>query len=558
MNHNKALRIFTLFLLLFLGIQKSHSLTLPSIEFDSIFGLGDGDGGGQAVGNGGDLVVCYMGDGTSQVKLAELSDFFEGREIYQHVHINKQDDNFWKLKWPHIVKIVLDDLGVHDPMRADFYKDQIPPFVDADNSLSGRNQDVSFLSGLELPDVPDSGGVILPAGCVLKQGAIFKTREFPDEPIFLINRDYWKHLSEMSKAGLVLHEIIFKEAKTFAAINSRAVRNFNSYLFTLSLGKRDFSNYLKRLGLTTIKEMGFSREKLLTDILGLFKLNFSVSTFPTQAGDAFLELNLFEENEDFIVATQQNLDLRKPLNNRIRTHFDSSFSFPDGQKHIRIQGFHINKRQSEYENSRAFLKTGHKEYEPFVLVRNRDKLTLQIRSGLLSFDSRGELTSEMGMPCTENDLKFLEASSLARDSSYYGHSDEFAKVDFGYETTKDGGAGEMIDFDRSVRCGDHADSLSILFLRSEKKFAPGPSRIVLQNGISRDVDPRTGRLRKENFILHVHGLEKLKWKIFGQTWLLDSKDRYQPGVSLVIDLKKRQLYFADPEKASKNYVLTSK
>jgi hypothetical protein len=401
------------------------------------------------------------------------------------------------------------------------------------------------------------GQVILPAGCVLKQGAIFKTREFPDEPIFLVNRDYWKHLSEMSKAGLVLHEIIFKEAKTFAAINSRAVRNFNSYVFTLSVGKRDFSDYLKRLGLTTIKEMGFNREKLLTDILGLFKLRFLVSTFPTQAGDAFLKLNLFQENEDFIVATQQNLILQKPLNNRIRTIFDSSFSFPDGQKYIGIDAFYVDKSQSEYENSRAFLRTGYKDYDPFVLVRNRDGLMLNIQTGLLSFDSRGELTSEMGMPCTENDLRFLESSSLARDPSFYGHIDEFTKVDFGYERNRRSSADEMMDFDRSVRCGDHADSLSILFLRREKNFAPGPPRIVLQNGISRDVDSKTGRLRKENFMLYVSGLEKLKWKIFGRTWFLEPKVKYQTGVSLVIDLKKRQLYFANPKEANENYILTS-
>ncbi len=549
MNQNKSLRITALCLSFFMQTPQSFSAILPSIEFESIFGLGDGDGGGQVVGNGGDLVVCYMGDGTPQVKTAELSDFFEGREIYQHVHLEKQQDDLWKLKWPHIVKIVLDDLRIHDPQRADFYEKQVPIFVDAENSHTGRNQDVGFLSGLELPDVPDSGGIILPANCVIKQGAIFKTREFPDEPIFLINRDYWKHLSEMSKAGLVLHELIFKEAKTFAAVNSRAVRNFNSLLFTLSLGKRSFSDYLKRIALTTIKKVKFGRDELLTNLLGNFDLLFSVSTNPTQAGDAFLKLNKYEETDEFVLATDQNLRLKRPANNRVRTIFDSSFSYPEGLKEIGIDAFLLNKKLLHEGDSRLILNKVFKRYDDAALVRNSDGLKVSFQSGLLLFDKRGELTSELAIPCTENDLKLLETTNVSGDPSTFGYFTEFANVGFTFA------ADDNLPEYRELKCGNDKDLLSMSLNKD--------SSLRLQNkGLSRDNSKESG-VRHENFLLTVVGLEKMKWTIFGRTWTIEPLERKKVkvlkiGVSIVVDLKNQQLYFGDSETAGKWFSLTSK
>ena len=89
-------------------------------------------------------------------------------------------------------------------------------------------------SGLafNLVDIPDSGHIATPHGCEIVQIAVQKEPEFPDEKTFTISKDLWDHqaLDERSKAGLILHEVIYQKALKSSHTDSIKTRYLTSFL----------------------------------------------------------------------------------------------------------------------------------------------------------------------------------------------------------------------------------------------------------------------------------------------------------------------------------------
>jgi hypothetical protein len=166
-------------------------------------------------GNGGDVVVCK--DDTGAITSIELLDFYEGRHRYNlTTQLNEGTTYQEKLQ------ILMQRIAKVDRHFATSLSAVINTFEA--NTL--------FWPGIQLVDIPDSGHIATPHGCEIVQIAVQKEPEFPDEKTFTISKDLWDHptLDERSKAGLILHEVIYQRALNRGHTDSINTRYLTSFL----------------------------------------------------------------------------------------------------------------------------------------------------------------------------------------------------------------------------------------------------------------------------------------------------------------------------------------
>lgn len=189
--------------------------------------------GGHAVGNGGDAVVCPGDKGRSQV---EFFDLYEGRSLAEQLpKLDAASSLEGKLE------IAIQRLERLSPLRAALYRAQARSFF----------TETRFLRGQTLVDVPDSFEVALPTGCHLEQLAIQREPLSVGDPRYVVNGDLWDLLDVDSRAALVLHEIIYREAVTYYHLDSKRVRYFNRLLLSDGLtGLRRQDEWMNFLGRT--------------------------------------------------------------------------------------------------------------------------------------------------------------------------------------------------------------------------------------------------------------------------------------------------------------------
>lgn len=192
---------------------------------------------GGLVGNGGDVVVCRNSD--NSIKFIELLDFYEARiQRGQIIKLNPElsvDDN---------IAIYLERIGARDA----YQKNQI------ESLYKSFHQEANFLAGVELVDISDSGHVAFPAGCKVEQIAIQRIPLYPKEKRYTINKDLWDQLSSSDRAGLVIHEIIYRNSiDTKTEVNSIPTRYFNSILASDDLKSLKPSEYFDLLKQNFIK-----------------------------------------------------------------------------------------------------------------------------------------------------------------------------------------------------------------------------------------------------------------------------------------------------------------
>ncbi len=175
---------------------------------------GSAQGASDRVGNGGDAIVCRNSGGL--IQSAELLDFYERRVLLQQP-IDLGDSS---LTFDEKIEIMLQRLATISPYRANHYRTQVENF----------NSEASFLPGVTLKQIEDEEPTVFPVGCDIEQLAIQKAPIFPGEKRYIVSKDIWDHLDETSKAGLIIHEIIYREAIDYGHKTSVYVRYFNGLL----------------------------------------------------------------------------------------------------------------------------------------------------------------------------------------------------------------------------------------------------------------------------------------------------------------------------------------
>jgi hypothetical protein len=197
---------------------------------------------GRDVGSGGIVVKCLNAD---EVPISsELLDFYEARAL---LNLPVRDD-LLVLEQQAFILTSLRALFVFDPSRA--------------LRLAGWYSDFfnesSFLQDIALTDTNDADNVAVPDGCILQQTAIQKEPLFPEEKRYYLSQSVWNYLSEKDRAGLILHELIYRDAIALGQTNSRRTRLFlgllTSNLF-LNLEQKSYEDRLARISFGSVQKV---------------------------------------------------------------------------------------------------------------------------------------------------------------------------------------------------------------------------------------------------------------------------------------------------------------
>lgn len=163
---------------------------------------------GQSHGEGGGGVVYCKG------KKAELYDYLEAREPpYKLVTLrHPKGDDFMAM-----TRSMIKRMFWASPYRQALYG----------RWLDSWETERQFLPNFPPRKVPDSERVSLPLHCRYVQAVIQQYPELPDQFRYYVNQKAWDDLDEENRAGLVFHELLYREAMTYGHDTSVFLRNLH-------------------------------------------------------------------------------------------------------------------------------------------------------------------------------------------------------------------------------------------------------------------------------------------------------------------------------------------
>lgn len=189
------------------------------LMMNSLVAFGHGGGGGDKVGNGGDVIVCPD-------RNVELLDLFQGTVDwgFSPLAIKGQRKD--------IIQSLLKDLQQIDPYVGNIL---LKRAMELENELSaaGSGKSKSRLLKLtenELVNISDEGVAELPKGCKILQAATQIQRPFPGEVKFTFQKKIWNDLDAFAQSSLILHEVVYEHMIKVGENSSRSARYFNAAL----------------------------------------------------------------------------------------------------------------------------------------------------------------------------------------------------------------------------------------------------------------------------------------------------------------------------------------
>lgn len=167
------------------------------------------------IGNGGDVVVCEK-----RMPQTQLLDFYEAAKLSDlrlvdpegHTYLEKVNSlaNRVSKRFPALARSIMADVDVFEKRK-------------------------KIMDDVELKDIDDSHHTVLPPHCQIAQIANQKAPLFPRHPWFIIDAALWAGLDETNKAGLVIHEIIYRQGLRYGLEHSMGVRYLVGLLFSTEL-----------------------------------------------------------------------------------------------------------------------------------------------------------------------------------------------------------------------------------------------------------------------------------------------------------------------------------
>ena len=201
-------------------------------------------GSGRTVGNGGNIVICNNIQGKSY----EVLDFYEAHLLRQTSPDFFEVGNSINDK----IYFILNRLEKISPLRAQMYKEYFKNFFN----------EVQWISEGELSPISDSDNIIKPPlNCEIKQTVNQNTPVTANDKRYFIDKKVWNALDLNQQAGLVLHEIIYREAISIGHTNSVSARYLNGFICSNrmnTISVMDFTALLKQLDFTTNTIQGFN------------------------------------------------------------------------------------------------------------------------------------------------------------------------------------------------------------------------------------------------------------------------------------------------------------
>jgi hypothetical protein len=192
------------------------------------------------VGSGGDILICAGQN--------HLLDFYVGRTYLGltpragEVHGLAYDDttpDFQEIAplLP-VVEFWLSRLDRLDRARADLYREYLQAFP----------REWSLVDDQEFRDMPDEGQVDVPDDCEAHQVAVQRQPATSLERRYMVSLAMWRRLDPLDRAGLILHEIVYREGLTRGHDDSYYVRQLTALLADAeAVDRLDAAAYLKRI-----------------------------------------------------------------------------------------------------------------------------------------------------------------------------------------------------------------------------------------------------------------------------------------------------------------------
>lgn len=170
---------------------------------------------GDKVLNGGNAIVCR--DSAKQITSVKVLDLYEVELAGGVVHFDPT-----KATWKEKLEAKFTEWSSVAPKRMKQYSDWLATF----------EQDAGFYTGINIPAIPDHGSVAIPKGCDLEPVGFQRpdSEMFPGVKRYVVNKDFWDRMDETHRAGLVLHELIYRESIPMKHVTSFPTRYFNGFL----------------------------------------------------------------------------------------------------------------------------------------------------------------------------------------------------------------------------------------------------------------------------------------------------------------------------------------
>jgi len=209
----------------------SFALPMKSLSVNEVLPAYASVEGGVGVGNGGGMVVCRNHD--QSIQSTELLDFYEARALRGiQIDLANMPGN-WKEK----AQAVIHRLGKLTDLRDQIYTQWLASFED----------EMMLLKGVQFNTVPDAMSIGVPKGCEFEQGAVQIIPRFPGDKRYYLNDELWSAMDDTQKAGLVLHEIVYREALSYGHTDSIATRYLVGLVNSSAIEKSTINDFLKTL-----------------------------------------------------------------------------------------------------------------------------------------------------------------------------------------------------------------------------------------------------------------------------------------------------------------------
>jgi hypothetical protein len=269
-------------------MKKIIILALLTI-FSCYAGEDDEPSGGIHIGNGGVVVNCATSIDSRTYKLL---DFYEKEVGFKVDYIDP------KASPMDIAYSMISRLERLDGHRFRTLKSYLEKFNDSQIFIKRTER---------LVNLSDTGFSYLAKNCKLEQAAIQREEVVNNQVQFnyVFDQNIWENLSNVDKAGLILHEVIYRDFfNTSSHQSSYYVRKFLRILFSGKINELTLKEYLLQLSLLKVKSYA------LGDVFINLQKKFVVVNKEVRTAHPIVPLRFKVQDRKFVTYSPMKINFR--------------------------------------------------------------------------------------------------------------------------------------------------------------------------------------------------------------------------------------------------------
>ena len=218
--------------------MKFIAFAIISLMSLNVFANGGG-GDWSERGNGGHVIVCEGSDEYIMLDLYEAHERYGFETTFPWIFAPGR--NTFTVGPQELIMMAEDKLEAalskHDPVLLEALKSILHQF----------NDEVSYLPGVGLDIIEDTGHFVKPINCHLEQLIVQQTPKGWNEKRYQVSLSLWAKIKTKSRLAAILHEVIYHLAITMnpGLYNSEQVRYFNALILSDQMQKLSKEEFQK-------------------------------------------------------------------------------------------------------------------------------------------------------------------------------------------------------------------------------------------------------------------------------------------------------------------------